>query len=168
MTSKRTFMLTMLLALAVVSTSAWAADPGTSLSVVASSTEASTCNEAGARTVTFDWTAVSTGAADAATVTVSVNGGADTQVGSIASGSAGWTITGRTKTAAGTFGLNLAPGTYSITICVTQHGSDGRTTKKACATLAVVVTPCPETVCPGGDNGARGEIHGNPNAFCGS
>lgn len=172
-------MVLALVAMPVYPSSTGENDNGTRLTMNADSTEASEC-VGGKRIVTINWDLLSTGAADAAVISYSVSGDttiAETAVGLVAAGNVtdggGWTISGRNKMASGSFTtteLNLAPGEYDITICATQHGSDGRETKRDCTTIHVTVTACnanPSPGCPNGRNTAGSDGQINNTAWCG-
>ena len=139
--------LTLLLALAGVLVYA----AGTSLSITVDDPIIGDCVDGSAQ-VTFDYSVISTGAADAATVTAEVVGVSSAEtVGTIASGNVtnggGWTFAGRTKTAEGSFSLSLEEGTYTVKVCVTQHGSQGNPDKVACREVTFTVS-CAGGTCP--------------------
>jgi hypothetical protein len=121
-----------------------AANSGTALSISVDATAGAVCGE-----FVISYTVQSTAAADAATITAD----ADT-VGLIASGNVmdggGWMFAGRTKTAVGDFTLTLDPGEYSIDVCATQHGAQGRQSKQACTTVEITADGCSVTLCDPG------------------
>lgn len=138
-----------MLAFCTLSFTAWAGN-GTGLSVVLTLVN-QICNANGTADVTVSYSVVSTGAADAATVTYTVDGGAVQSLPSIAAGNiddgGGWTFDGRTKTAGGQFTLTLASGGHSIEVCGVQNGSNGNEDKLACQTLNVVVQCSSTNAC---------------------
>jgi hypothetical protein len=125
---------------------------GTSLSITVDDPVIGACDGDGNAQVTFDYSVLSTGAADAATVTAEVvgSGNPPETVGTIASGNVtnggGWAFAGRNKTAEGSFDLTLAAGTFTVKVCVAQHGSQGNPDKVACKEVTFTVT-CNEERC---------------------
>lgn len=138
------------LAVGLLSTAVIAA--GTALSVTFTDPTLA-CVGDGSAKVTFYYTAVSTAAADAATVTARIDGGPSVSLPSIASGSAaaggGWTFAGRVKTADGEYTTNLANGEHSFEVCVTQHGSNGNLDKTSCSTQRLMVDCTTADPCAG-------------------
>lgn len=144
------------------------ANRGTTLSV-ATSEPTIECSEDGTSAdVSLGYTVTSTGSADSADVTGTVDG-ATTTIGTIASGAQGWTIDGRIKTAAGEVSYTLANGEHTISICATQSGGNGRASKTGCSDTITVVVDCDdddsegEHCNQGVGNGAEGCDPGNSN-----
>jgi len=140
-------------------------DNGTSLSVIAGPPTV-TCDPSGLfATVTANYTVVSTGSADSAVMVASF-GGHDYALPTIASGNVtgggGWTISGRTKTAEGTFTTTTTNGTYTLSICATQSGAGGRDSKTACSAPVTVTVNCTVTD-PCASGGVFGEVPANKN-----
>jgi hypothetical protein len=140
-------------------------DNGTGLSVVTSEPVIACSGDGSGAGVTVGYTVTSTAAANGAVVTAIVDGGEETQVGSIASGADGWTFDGRTKTATGSATFTLANGDHTIVICVTQSGAGGRLPKRACSEAVAVTVACeaPPHCNQGIGNGAEGCDPGNSN-----
>jgi hypothetical protein len=145
------------------------ADSGTRLTTTITNIDASADCVDGRRLVAVDFSVTSSAAADAAALTVQINGGDETLFGQILSGNVtgGWTFAGRTKTYSGETTINLEPGTYEIALCATQSGSDGRIVKRSCDTRQVVVEACSQVI----PANCTGEVIGqldtsNGNAFC--
>lgn len=150
--------------LLAASGSVFAQDSGTRLSVVMGDPVV-TCNEAGTgAAVEVVYTVVSTASADSAVVTADLDG-ATTTLGTIASGNVngggGWTFSGRTKSADGTYANALDNGTYALTICATQSGAQGRLPKQACSITATVVVNC-TSPDPCASVAPFGDLVGNP------
>ncbi len=136
-------------------------DNGTTL-LVTLDTPVVTCNDAGTgATVTTNYTVVSTGSADSAVMTATI-GTTTYPLPTIASGPAGWTISGRTKTATGTFSTFLDNGTYTLVICATQSGAGGRVEKAACSLLVNITVNCVSSD-PCANAGPFGEVPANRN-----
>ena len=138
---------------------------GTKLSVSTSPPTLVCSADGSGGTVTLGFTVTSTAAADAAELTAIVDGGAEIVIGQIASGPAGWTFNGPTKTAQGTATFTLANGDHTIVICATQHGAHGRLSKRACSDAVAITVACQLDKKPkcnqGVGNGAEGCDPGN-------
>lgn len=146
-------------------------DQGTTLSVTAAEASLTCAPEGGSASVGISYTVTSTAAADSADLTAIVDGGAETSIGTIASGSAGWTFDGRIKTATGTATFNLANGDHTIVICATQSGANGRLPKRACSDAIAVSIACEaahQHCDQGVGNGSEGCDPGNSNHHNGS
>ncbi|HEX9112887.1 MAG TPA: hypothetical protein VF888_00945 [Nitrospirota bacterium] len=116
--------------------------------------------------VTAGYAVTSSGAADAAVMEAFI-GTTEYPLPTIASGNiadgGGWTFAGRTKTAEGDFGpLYLANGDYTLTVCATQGGANGQTSKHACSTPAPIAVHCTSTD-PCANEGAFGDVPANKN-----
>lgn len=125
------------------------------------------CEGDGTASVAFEWTVTSTGAADAAVVTGSLDG-TDVPLDDIAAGNAanggGWTFAGRTKTADGFYATTLASGSHTLEVCATQAGSGGNAAKTVCKSQTVTIDcasadPCAQTR-------VFGELTGNADNVC--
>lgn len=153
--------------LAAFAVTGWAAAGGTALSEVLGIVS-SVCLENGSANVTLSYTLNSTAAADAATVTYTVDGGNSTLLTVIASGNVtdggGWTYLpqGGGKTAGGQFTLNLADGSHVVEVCAVQDGANGREPKSTCQTINVVVDCSANNPC-GGVTRVFGELPNNKN-----
>jgi hypothetical protein len=166
MTKKRIsiFVLALLLALATrYVTLAYAA--GTGLSITFGDATIVCKGDGTGATVTFQWTVTSSGAADAATVTGQIDGGSIFPLPGIAAGNVatggGWTFTPRIKTADGSYSTVLPNGTHTLTVCVTQAGSNGNPDKTACSTQTVVVNCASSEPCANAQ--VFGEVPANKN-----
>ncbi len=148
-------------------------DEGTRLSV-ATGEAAVSCDADGlGASVSLSYTVSSIAAADSAVVTASVDAGDELQIGAIASGTAGWTFDGRTKTATGVASFSLDNGDHTLVICVTQSGANGRLPKRTCSALVNVKVDCEQSdekshCNQGVGNGAEGCDPGNSNNHNGS
>jgi hypothetical protein len=156
--------------LALAAFPAVAGNSGTSLTVTLDAPTV-TCNAQGnGATVSIDYTVLSTGSADSAEMTVSVNGVISAlptiKSGSITDGG-GWTMGGRTKTAEGTFTTELPNGTYNVFVCANQSTNPGRISKMACSATAAVVVNCTSpSACA--NVGPFGEVPANKNLCAGN
>lgn len=156
---------------AILAGSGAAQAAGTSLSLLFDAVDPATemvCSSDGSgATVTFEWTLTSTGSADSAVLTGSIDGGATFALPGVASGNVtnggGWTFAGRMKTADGSYTSEpLANGEHTFTVCATQSGANGTAAKTTCSTQTVTVN------CQSSDPCAKaekffGELVGNTN-----
>ncbi len=169
MKSKRTSLalgLALLLAgFGGLATLAYAA--GTALSI-SFSPASIVCGGTSGASVTFYYTVTSSGAADAAMVTESING---TQVNSytILSGNVnnggGWTFpsSGPLKTYSGTYQASLGNGEYTFTVCTTQNGANGNQDKSACNSQTVTINCISDPPLTCANTGPFGEVPHNTN-----
>jgi hypothetical protein len=159
-----TFLLALLLALATgIATVAYAA--GTGLSITFGDATIVCKGDGSGANVSFQWTATSTGAADAATVTGQIDGGTIFSLPGIAAGNVttggGWTFAGRIKTADGSYSTVLPNGTHTFTVCTTQKGVNGNPDKSSCTTQTVVVNCLSTDACANAQ--VFGEVPANKN-----
>jgi hypothetical protein len=146
-----------------------AANNGTSLTVLLDAAEV-TCNEQGSgASVSVHYTVVSTGSADSAVMTATI-GSTSYALPTIASGNVngggGWTMSGRTKTAEGTFSTALPNGTYIVSICANQSTNPGRESKISCSEATIVVNCVSPSACA--NVGPFGEVPHNKNLCAGN
>lgn len=141
-------------------------DNGTRLAVIVDTPMVDCHSDGNGADVTAAYTVVSTGSADSADVVASI-GGVNYDLPTIASGNAdnggGWTFSGRTKTAEGTFTTSLPNGEYTLTICVTQSGANGRLPKQVCSAPVAVTIYCTPDSEPCAKVGPFGEVPHNKN-----
>jgi hypothetical protein len=138
-------------------------DQGTSLSATAAVT-ATTCTSEQEAQVDLSATLTTTGSVDSALITVSVDGGEATQVGSIQPQD--FSHDGRIKTASSALSVSLANGEHTVLVCYTQSGAQGREPKQTCAAPVTVTVDCaPANVCAGSE--AFGDLVGNPSLCTG-
>jgi hypothetical protein len=128
------------------------------------------CDGSGSAFVSFDWTVTSTGSADSAVLTASIDGGTPIALGTIASGNVtgggGWTFAGRMKTADSSYTTTLANGVHSFQVCATQSGANGNQNKMSCTTQSVTVN-CQSTD-PCANETVHGELTGQADNICGN
>lgn len=141
MKSKATLVLMLVLLLAAAG-GLWAA--GTELTVSGSADTSHYCDDG---KITINYNLLSTGAADAAEVSYTLDGGSATSLPTVASGNVeeggGWTFQGRNKTYSNSFDLSgLEPGNHTVTICAVQHGANGNDDKEDCETISFFIQTC--------------------------
>ena len=95
------------------------------------------CGGNGQAQVDLSGTLTSTGSVDSADITYSINGGGAVPAGVI--NPQDFVHSGRTKTAPYNVTLTLPDGIYSVEICFTQSGAQGRLPKQDCTTVAFQV-----------------------------
>jgi hypothetical protein len=133
-------------------------DQGTGLSATAEAS-APVCLDESSASVTISGVLTTTGSVDSAEITVGVDGGEATPVGTIEPGD--FDHDGNIKTADYSFDLVLAEGAHTVEVCFTQSGSGGREPKFVCAPVVIVVVDCsPEATCD--PEGVFGDLVGNP------
>ena len=133
-------------------------DNGTELSATAAAA-APVCLDSDAATVTISGVLRTTGAVDSADITVSIDGGPAAPMGTIEPDD--FQHDGRVKAAPYSLDLTLTNGTYSIDLCFTQSGAQGREPKTVCAESVIVVIDCTgDDSCEGEE--VFGDLVGNP------
>jgi len=130
-------------------------DEGTALTATATAS-APVCRDDGTARVTFAGSVTSTGSVDSVEITAEVDGGAPTQIGTIAPQD--FRHSGRNKIADYSASLSLDNGSHDIVLCFTQSGAQGREPKQLCTDPITVVVAC--EACGGGS--PFGDIVGNP------
>jgi hypothetical protein len=130
-------------------------DNGTEVFAGTAAVTGQTCS-GGTGSVTIEGTLTTTGSVDSAEIRVSIDGAAQTLVGTIEPGD--FDHDGRTKNAAYGVTIDLSNGTHNVEICFVQSGSEGREPKATCAPVVVVVVNC--SSCQG--TTFFGDLVGNP------
>lgn len=139
-------------------------DNGTGLSASCTPGDVQCTSDSGG-TVTLSGTVTSTGSVDSVVITASINGGEETQVGLIEP--TDFSHDGRIKTVSYSVTLTLDNGTYSVELCFTQSGAQGRKPKRVCtAPITITVDCAPHDVCAG--VGFFGDLVGNSDLCTGN
>lgn len=127
-----------------------------------SAADAPACVDETAADVRISGSLTSTGSAAPAAITVAVDGGAATAMGTIASES--FVHEGRTKTAPYEVTLRLGNGGHTVELCFAQPGAAGNPGKQTCTTVTVTVS-CARSCSA---TRAFGNIVGNRNLCAGN
>jgi hypothetical protein len=132
-------------------------DRGTEIFAGTAEVVAQTCND-GTGSVIIEGTLTTTGSVDSAEIRASVNGAAETLLGTIEPQD--FIHDGRVKWAPYSITIDGLPnGTNTVEVCFYQSGSQGREPKQTCADVVVVVVDC-ASECQG--VGFFGDLVGNP------
>ena len=114
-------------------------DNGTELSATSEASDP-VCLDGDTATVNVSGLLTTTGSVDSAEISVSVDGGEGTAMGTIEPQD--FEHHGRVKDAPYSLDFTLENGTHTIDVCFTQSGAQGREPKQVCAPTVTVVVDC--------------------------